>query len=283
MKIARRIILGCVAVGFIVVGGCAAPAPKKLITELYEPMYTQQLSYQAAQVQNKPAGYTVGIINMMMDIETTPPNTWDFSSPLQQQYLKKFSESFSAGLEKIFTSKGINVSGPFEAYEEMTYPERSRCDFLVQPILTLNFQPTVGTYQKISEYWGPNGESFTYAKSDASLTVTAKMNYIIYDPLTKEKLERHKLKTDSVSQSSTLLAVRYTDWDKNGKVIKEWWVGLLEANPKHTNYYNGEILVGEITDKLYSLFMAKVDKIVSVEEFDHLKQYKEELKEKKRY
>lgn len=282
MKIGRRIILVCVAIGFFL-GGCAAPTPKKLITELYEPMYTQQLSYKANQEQNKPAGYTVGIINMMTAIETTPPNSWNISSPLEQQYVNNFKESFSAGLENILTSKGITVSGPFESYEEMTYPERSRCDFLVQPILTLSFQPVVGNYIEIPDYWGPNGEGFSYAKRDVSLKVMAEMDYILYDPLTKEKLERHKLKTDSIGQSSTLLAVQYVEKDKNGTTIKKWWVDLFEANPKHTNYYNGEILIGKITDELYALFMAKVDKIISVEEFDHLKKYKEELKEKKRY
>jgi hypothetical protein len=44
-----------------------------------------------------------------------------------------------------------------------------------------------------------------------------------------------------------------------------------------------ELPLGRITEELFTVFMGKVDSLVSIEEFTHLKKYKDELKEKKRY
>ena len=92
-------------------------------------------------------------------------------------------------------SQGITVSGPFESYEEMTYPERSRCEFLVQPKLKIFFEGhefDPATYQKLPQYVGPNQQPYQYIKQDATLQVRAELNYVIHDPLINEKLERHK-------------------------------------------------------------------------------------------
>lgn len=273
-------VLICSALFFT---GCVASSPKVPITGLYEPMYTPINHYETQQKQTEPAGYTIGIINMQTEIETTPPNGWDFSSPLQQQYLNGFKNSFSVGLEKILTSKGLSVSGPFDSYEEMTYPQRSRCDFLIQPILKLNFQPIVGGLREIPEYGGPNGERYTYAKRSTSMTVTAEMHYLIYDPLTREKLERHKLKTDPITKSTELIAIQLVKTDQKGKVIQKHFKDLYFVNANNEGYYNGEVLLGKITDDLYTIFMGKVDNIISVEEYAHLTKYKKELEKKKRY
>ena len=214
--------------------------------------------------------------------EATPPNSWVISTPLEKQYVKNFKGSFSSGLEKILFSKGFTVSGPFESYEEMTYPERSRCEFLVQPILKLVFQPNLLGIQKISGYSGPSGQNWVYGMGDLNLSVSAEMSYVIYDPLTKEKLERHKLKTDPFVKSAKSLWIKKVTKDKNGNVTKEWWE-QLSKDKDHHNYHNGEILTGLVTNELYKNFMNKVDKIVSVEEFNHLMKYKEQLEKKKRY
>ncbi|KAF0187929.1 MAG: hypothetical protein FD168_2165 [Desulfobulbaceae bacterium] len=262
--------------------GCAASGPKKLITELYEPMYQPGFNYTPKQEQKSPAGYTVGIINMKFDYESIPAKSWELRTDLEKQYTKNFIQSYSSSLEKTLMSKGITVSGPFDSYEDMTYPERSRCDFLVQPIVKIVLHSQFSNVQDIPEYSGPKGQGFIYKKATYDLTATAEMEYVIYDPLTKEKLERHKITSDPITKSTNLLAIKHIQKDSKGDIIKESWVNLSD-DPDHKDEHNGDIIYGKIIDDLFGKYMSKVDGLISVEEFNHLKKYKNELKEKKVY
>jgi hypothetical protein len=264
------------------IAGCATSVPTKPITELYEPIYQPAFNYTPQQQQSSPAGYTVGIINMQFSYESMPANTYVLESDLNKQYTKNFVHAFSTSLEKILMSKGIAVTGPFDSYEEMTYPERSRCDFLIQPTVKLQFQTKTYNSQELPEYDGPQMQRWSYMKMNFDLTATAKMEYVIYDPLTSEKLERHKITTDPITKSSYLLAVRHVQKDSSGNVVKQTWVPLWKDRD-HSGAHNTEVIYGKIIDDLFGKYMTKVDGLISIEEFNHLKKYKDELKERKRY
>ena len=268
--------------GIILLSGCAL-TPKKPIAELYDPVYSCKYQFTPAQKQDKPVGYTIGIIDMNLTSQSVPPKSFGIITDLEKQYVNEFTKAFSAGLEKIFMSKGMTVSGPFESYEDMTYPERSRCDFLVQPEVNLTFYPTPGTLEKLPSYGGPNGEYWTMAQLPFSVKATAELKYVILDPLTQEKLERHSLKTDNVKHDFSVLYCHYVTKNKKGETVKEEWKDIWHDKKAFPGYHNVEVVVGKITDDLFSVFMPKIDRLVSVEEFDHLKKYKEELKQKKRY
>jgi len=231
--------------------------------------------------EREASGFTVGIVDMGFDYESTPPDLWNVQTPLEFQYLKGFVTSFSTQLEEILFRQGITVSGPFEDYEEMTYPERSRCDFIVQPNLKIFFEGLEWdreSYQKLPQYWGPRQQRYRYMKQTATLQVRAELSYVIHDPLTNEKLERHKLKTDSVYHTFEALGVMH--YKETGASVGEV---PLSHDSEHPNYMNGQYVFGKVLAKLYPIFMERVARLVSVEEFVHLQQYKEEIKDKKRY
>ena len=104
-------------------------------------------------------------------------------------------------LEKILLAKGNKVSGPFASYEEMTYPERDRSSYLIQPtvILDLTFQRPI--FNRLYDVGGPNLEAYVYSSGTSVITGKAEMEYVILEPLTRDKLERHKLKTKEISIS----------------------------------------------------------------------------------
>ena len=265
----------------VMVCGCAIAPPKRPITELYASLSDPGYDFTPAQAQGTPAGYTVGIINMDLDVVCIPQKALSVTE-LGKQYLGNFIGGFNTGFEKILTSKGITVSGPFESYDEMTYPERSRCDFLIQPCAKVTFQPLATPVQRLNDRGGPNGESWVMGASDTCLKVKAELEYVILDPLTQEKLERHRLKTDTVSVDFRKIYCKYTTRDDKGKVIKEEWREIT-FDQSFPGYHNEDVAVGQILDQLYSEFMPKIDGLVSVAEFDHLKKFQEELKEKKVY
>lgn len=135
----------------------------------------------------------------------------------------------------------------------------------------------------LSGYSGPEGQYRSYRKADANLDASAKMQYVIFDPLTAEKLEIHKIKTNQISKSTIELATRMVSTNKKGEFVKEWWEPLYQLKNSYPDYNNGPYLYGEILDGLFTIYMSKVDAILSVEEFDHLKKYIEELEKKKRF
>jgi len=266
----------------IVFAGCAVMPPKKHITELYDPIYHPAYNYAPKQNASTPAGYTVGVLNMRFEYEVVPPGSYVVNTGLGSQYQKDFVKAFSSGLEKIFISKGMKVSGPYDSYEEMTYPERSRCSFLVQPVVKLIFRASLANKRRLEEYDGPEGQGYTYLGGDFELVTSAEMEYVILDPLTQEKLERHKISTDPVGEKALGIFVQYVTRNSKGEITQKSWVPIWKDS-HHRQEDNTVIIMGKSLDKLFTQYMAKVDGLVSVEEFNHLNQFKEELKERKRY
>jgi hypothetical protein len=134
---------------------------------------------------------------------------------------------------------------------------------------------------------GPNLEAFAYASVSANLTGSIDMEYLILDPLTKEKLERHKLKTKTVSQPVNALAQGTFD-QKTGKAqnyqdLATWAV----KNPSYRSYYSNYNNLDNVSTRMFeSLFketVPQIDKLISVEEFNHLSKYKKTLEQKKVY
>ena len=255
--------------------------PKKIITELYEPKYDAQYSYLPKQSQSSPSGYNVGIIDpeVTKDINTDSAYGF-FYKAVEKEYDDKFKTAFSNGLEKILMSKGVTVSGPFKSYSDMTYPERSRCSFIIEPKVRFVVKQDISFGEAaalLDDYEGPNGESnYTYFKNGFTLTISAEMEYVILDPLTHEKLERHTIKMDPISKKNNTLRIKF---NRNRDDYNYYPLHYHDSS----NYFNEEALLGKITDDLYASLMSKVDKLTSIEELAHLKKYKDELKEKKRY
>ena len=271
-----------------IVGCATAPrGPKKKITELYAPIYKPAYDFEPPQQQSQPTGYTIGIVNAQFKLVSIPERKFEINTAMSKKYVEDFIQAFSYGLEKIMTSKGITVAGPFESYEEMTYPQRKRCDFLIMPIVevevTSNELTSVSQLTKIPGYSGPNGENYIYATWIYKTDSIAEIDYVIFDPLAKEKLERHKLKSDTIPKSVTTLLSEYSIRNNAGEVTKTGYRSLDMYEGSYPNYHNHEVIVGEILDAIYSDFMPRINELVSVEEFDHLMKYKEELEKKKRY
>lgn len=280
-KLIKTITRGPILFIFIFwLAGCAPTTPRKFITELYSPKYNANYNYQPKQQQTSPSGFTVGILSMKFDFDST---TYLINSDLDKQYTKNFEDSFSTTLEKILMSKGIAVLGPFESYEEMTYPERKRCDFLIQPTIKLTLDGKFYNPTDLHDYSGPEGQNWKYRKADYDMTANAKMQYVIYDPLTAEKLERHKIESDEIARATIILATQLYSTNKKGEISKEWWESLDKRRTTHPNYHNTVYLYGEVLDDLFTKYMSKVDYSLTVDEFVHLKKYIEELEKKKRF
>lgn len=70
----------------------------------YSPKYHANFDYQPKQQQSSPTGFTVGILAVGFDYDST---TYMIDTGVDKQYTDNFRDSFSESLEKILMSKGI--------------------------------------------------------------------------------------------------------------------------------------------------------------------------------
>jgi hypothetical protein len=203
--------------------------------------------------------------------------------------LEEFSKEYAEDLENILTSKGVAVAGPFESYEEMTYPQRQRCSYLIIPILDFDY---------IHQGWAPADQNtylpefddlpkYRYFKLGGTTAFRAALKYEIYEPLTNEKLEIHNLKSDPITVPFNIHAVKVAIQKEqivNGvPTLVTTWSESVPASAVHKNYHNWTNVSRKTLEIFYKQFMEKTYELLSVEEFQHLDQYKKELEEKKRF
>lgn len=276
-----------VTVLYLIIVSCATTAPttsKSIrIVDLWEPLYKPNYDYSMIANSNDFSGFTIGIIDSDFIEQSEFEKAWKFRSDREKKNLIEFKREVSNALEKILLSKGNKVAGPFSSYEEMTFPERERCSYLIKPVFIIDIenQPESSSVTKLNDVGGPNLENYTYASMQNKVSGTAQMEYVILDPLTQEKLERHKLKTEEIS----LTYKEYMElvFVNGGRLDFQ----PLRANPQYTDYlssyHNSDNASAKILERLFQKFIPQVEQLISVDEFEHLKKYKEQLKEKKVY
>lgn len=278
-----------IAVLFLTIIGCSVSRSVR-VDSLWEPPYKPNFDYSVSDNKNAFSGYTVGILEpefIEQGVINQKKNVWTYRGQREKQFLSEFKRNVSNTFEKILLSKGIKIQGPFASYQEMTYPERERCTFLIKPTILIDIetQYTSGL-NLLEDVGGPNLEPWAYASVQGKILGTAQMEYLILDPLTQEKLERHKLKTTELSQSFKIFAQGVYNQDGkpiNFKTLSEWAENDPSSRNNYARYYNPDNASARILESLFQDFIPQVAKLISVEEFDHLKKYQEQLKGKKVY
>lgn len=250
------------------------------ITELWEPVYEPDFAFEPYHAQSDPDGYTVGIIDLEFSYESVPQGEW-VMTPLEEKYRKDFIDAFSRGLKKILMGEGMEVRGPFLSYDDMTFTERSKCDFVIRPKLSVELQPTRSStlIEELPGYGGPYGEPFVYGRSQGRLEARARLEYEIIDPRTRRQLGWHMLESDTISKSYEQL---WSQWTMTyGRNSRTGW-HVLEYNPKkYPNYHNAENATGKALEDIYHGFMPRITSLVSAGEFKLLDEQKRESKNRR--
>lgn len=260
------------------------PSRSIRITDKFETLYKPNFDYNISEKSKANIDYTIGIIET--EFIQKDPRGWVYRTHREKQYLTGFKREISNSIEKILMSKGCKVLGPFTSYEEMTFPQRERCSFLIKPTIILDLSVQRPIFNKTPNVGGPNLEAYAYANGHVTVSGNAQMEYVILDPLTKEKLERHKLKTKEISL--TYLEIVQGYYGKDGKPgnwehLMVWAQKNPELRPVYSQYYNSDNVSAKILDAIFNEFVPKAEKLISADEFNHLMKYKEVLKKKKRY
>lgn len=269
-------------VGIICILGSANTRSVRIQSK-FEPLYKPNYTFQVTSKSDSVTDYTIGIINVEFSSKIKYATGEEIKS---EEASEDFQKELYDAFEKILLSRGCKIMGPFASYVEMTFPERQRCTFLIRPRIEISATASFSPLTFLKDVGGPNLEAYAYASNWLTFKGKATMSYEILDPLTQEKLERHKFKTDEISYTAENIMQGYYVEGKpqNFVSLKQF---AESGNPKllsvYEKYYNLTNLDSKVGEAIFKQFTKKVDQLISVKEFDYLMQYKKELENKKRY
>lgn len=273
------------------------------ITDLFESKI--EPDYSLTEMTKLPnTGFNIGLLVPEWSVSQETMGKMQTSNTISESD-RPFISAIMTTLEKALLSKGCTVSGPFKSYSEMTFPERQRCTYLIQLKITITSKYSTGNVQHLKDHGGPNFEPYAYASVDMLWNGTAEIEYIIYEPLTFQILEKHKITSSNLNVTGkSIMQGKYIDFDQYGKVIYNQYeepgslIKLLGDTSKNISswtplhqmtafqyqgYFNQSNFVAKVGDAIFKDLRMKIVNRVSVEEFTRLKEYKDVLEKKKSY
>ena len=126
----RRIFANVAVIFLLSLMGCITA--KKITSTLIIPDYDFS---PPSSVASGSAGIKVGLIEPNYDGNFIYSN----KSPFGQ-----FRKSMGSDFEEILTSRGFTIKGPFEAYDLMTYSDKTECELGLDINIDLNIIETSG-------------------------------------------------------------------------------------------------------------------------------------------
>lgn len=254
----RRHALGAALVTATLMQACMAAAPAAPEKPVYQPNF----SYAVADSGHK-VDITLGIVAPQYSgdgVEWWKQNRADSISAAMARSLRT---SFT----ELFTAKGFNAAGPFDSVDEMTFPEKKGCDFVLYPDFDIQIaMQTRGGVQaqpkqetKIFSF----GPSASPASCSAKLVMSGTVLLTVKEPLSGEKIWIKKV---DISQPDRTLDFTDTDCivaDGTLRGARDAWA---KAN-----------------EDVYQTVMKSLDRYVSAELFKDFQRQSQELRAKKVY
>ncbi|TAL59872.1 MAG: hypothetical protein EPN85_08535 [Bacteroidetes bacterium] len=98
---------------------------------------------------------------------------------------KHFRSSMGKDFEEVLTARGFTVKGPYEAYDLMTYSDKTECELGLFVDIELNIDKTSGGWR-----YHPSGAYGTgnFSKYEGTLTLSGKITLYISETFTRQKL-----------------------------------------------------------------------------------------------
>lgn len=98
---------------------------------------------------------------------------------------KNFRSSMSKDFEEILTARGYVIKGPYEAYDLMTYSDKSECELGLFADIDMNITQTSGGWR----YTPPGAYGMgDVSRYEGTLTINGKITLYISETFTKQKL-----------------------------------------------------------------------------------------------
>lgn len=251
MKISRLSLLQslCVVGGLLGLSACATTAP---LPESYNTTFTPRYSADTTPAES-PSGITFALIKADYQAgpaihsyvsQSQPDGSTSYQvSSEEQPSSKLFRESLGKELEALVIQKGFRISGPFDSFQDMTFPQKKQSDLTLRPVITFGLVvPTLTPVVKSdfgSAMLGGSGSKIVY-QSKGSCEISGRIDFEVLESLTGTKMwtktvQINRIVEDCSSESPAAYKIVYDN--AVGKLLEKAYNTTME---KINTYFNKE-------------------------------------------
>jgi neuraminyllactose-binding hemagglutinin len=201
--------------------------------------------------------------------------------PLYKNFVRGFGKSVAADLDRALVAKGLRVLGPYDTYDDITYPDKRSSTLALTPRVFLTVtERSLGDDQPVGAVAGPvtRWSPADLVRAPYSLTIQGHVVFELREPLSREKLWVKKLELEPATLDAwcdeyEFVADAYDDF--SGDVLK-WHRGKL--------LYNGrEDALVRYMQARYPTILGKAWTYLDVDEMNTMQAQVDEIRQMKRY
>lgn len=182
-----------------------------------------------------------------------------------RNFAKGFGRSMAADLDRVFTTKGLTVSGPFTQFDEITYPDKKSADYAFTPELFITADTKSGPLA-----W--NGD---YHWKTVTMEVRGQLILELREPLSNQKLWVKRIELEPRTVTCT-------------EAYQDSWE--LQPNGYYAHIVTDKVLfdgkqdaVADYMASQYATLMQRTWTFIDVDELMALQTSVQEIRDAKRY
>jgi hypothetical protein len=246
--------------------GCMPPGPP--YTPTAPPVAKESFDFKW-QPANDGQTKKTGELTVAVVYPTLTDNEATFGESYRK-FGKAFAKSVATDLDRVLAAKGIKVSGPFPAYDEISYPDKRSADLALTPTVVVT---TSFVYAQPSLVGG--GGHVDYSERTFKLRVQGYVAFELREPMSREKLWVKRLDFD-LEEMQGVEAFGVTP--------------VLDGNGRPERYDVGERVydgrqdaLARVLTRWYPTILDKAWNYLDVDEMVNMKKQVEEIRQLKRY
>jgi hypothetical protein len=187
-----------------------------------------------------------------------------------RKFGRAFAKSVATDLDRVLAAKGIKVSGPFAAYDEISYPDKRSADLALTPSVVVTT-----SYLYTQPKLVGNDALVDYSERSFSLRVQGYVAFELREPMSREKLWVKRLDFD-------LEDVRGLEAFAVTPVLNA--AGTPERYDVGDRVYDGrQDALAQVLTRWYPTILDKAWAYLDVDEMVNMKTQVEEIRQMKRY
>ncbi len=184
----------------------------------------------------------------------------NFGSYKGNRYLKTYLNSFQTDLQAALIAKGFSVTGPYDDFDMMTYPNKKVSNLALVPELILNIDENhTNTF---------SNDDGSYFKKEGKIHLNGFIRFTLLEPISEEKMWIKKINLPEQEEPISV-DMLYTTPDR--------------LNSLHANKDNRDAALVDMLNRIYPEVMKKFWNYLNDEEIKMIVKASKGLRAKKRY
>ena len=107
----------------------------------------------------------------------------------KEPIFKRFRDNMGIDFEEMLVARGYSIRGPFSSYDEIVFKDKQDADLLMKVEIDFTYEAEQGAMKASADLAAAMFGKKAYKYSlDGNLFVGGKINIIVYEPSTQEKL-----------------------------------------------------------------------------------------------